>query len=151
MKICFVASSGGHWDELMTLEPFIKRENCIYATEDGGQARNSKLRPVYTFKQINRKEKAFILHFFAVLYKTIRILKKEKPDVIITTGALIAFPFCLFQRLRKGRVIYIESFARVSSLSLTGKLCYPLSDLFLVQWKELKKKYPRAIYTGGVF
>ena len=78
-------------------------------------------------------------------------MKAEKPDFIITTGALIAFPFCVFAKMRSVKVIYIESFARVNNQSLTGKLVYPLADLFLVQWESLLKLYPKAKYVGGIF
>lgn len=80
-----------------------------------------------------------------------KILKKEKPDFVITTGALIAFPFCIFAKLRGTKIIYIESFARVNNQSLTGKLVYPFADLFLVQWEPLLKFYPKAKYVGGIF
>ena len=76
---------------------------------------------------------------------------QEKPEVIITTGALIAFPFCLIGKLKKTKVIYIESFARVNNKSLTGKLVYPFADLFIVQWESMLELYPKAKYTGGIF
>ena len=76
---------------------------------------------------------------------------KEKPDVVITTGALVAFPICLIAKIFGKHIIYIESFARVNSRSLTGRLLYPISDLFLVQWEEMLKFYPKAKYVGGIF
>ena len=79
-----------------------------------------------------------------------KIIEKEKPDVIITTGALLSFPFCFIGR-KKSKIIYIESFARVNNKSLTGKLIYPFADLFIVQWKSMLKYYPKAKYTGGIF
>ena len=86
-----------------------------------------------------------------ILSSASKIMKAEKPDFIITTGALIAFPFCVFAKMRSVKVIYIESFARVNNQSLTGKLVYPLADLFLVQWESLLKLYPKAKYVGGIF
>ena len=76
---------------------------------------------------------------------------REKPDVIVTTGALIVFPFCLYAKLMGTKVIYIETFARVNDRSLTGRLVYPLADLFLVQWESLLELYPKAKYVGGIF
>ena len=49
------------------------------------------------------------------------------------------------------KIIYIESFARVDNASLTGKLFYKIADVFIVQWEELLKIYPKAIYGGGIF
>lgn len=80
-----------------------------------------------------------------------KILRQESPDVLITTGALLAFPFCVIAKIKGTKIIYIESFARVNSGSLTGRLVYPFADLFLVQWKALQQIYPKAIYVGGIF
>nr|WP_225349401.1 hypothetical protein [Limosilactobacillus reuteri] len=56
-----------------------------------------------------------------------------------------------FAKLMKKKVIYIESFARITTPSLTGKILYHFADLFIVQWKELLKVYPKAKYFGGIF
>lgn len=151
MKICYVASSGGHWEELMCLKELFERYDSFYITESGGQAAESQLYPIYTVPQINRKEKGFVLHFGKIVKEALRIFSKEKPDIVITTGALIAFPFCLIGKIKGAKIIYIESFARICEPSLTGRLCYFFADLFLVQWKELMTKYPKAKYVGGIF
>ena len=148
---CFIASSGGHWEELMCLKDIASEYDTFYITEEGGQANDSNLESVYTLPQTNRHEKKFILHFVKLFGRATKILKKEKPDFIITTGALIAFPFCILAKMRGIKIIYIESFARVHSKSLTGKLIYPFADLFLVQWKPLLEIYPKAKYVGGIF
>ena len=130
-KICFVSSSGGHWEELMCLKTISERNDSFFVTEEGGQAQDSDITDIYTLPQINRN--------------------KERPNVVITTGALIAFPFCVFVKLRGGKVIYIESFARVYNSSLTGKIIYKFADLFLVQWESMLEVYPKAKYVGGIF
>lgn len=150
-KACFIASSGGHWEELMCLKDIGEEYNAFYVTEKGGQANDSDLKRLYTLPQINRHEKNFVIHFFRTLSKAVRILRKEKPDFIVTTGALIAFPFCIVGKLWKIKIIYIESFARISDQSLTGRLVYPFADLFLVQWETLLQIYPKAKYVGGIF
>ena len=151
MKICFVASSGGHWEELMCVKDVAKEHEAIYITEAGGQAQDSGIERLFVLEQMNRREKNFVFKFLKLLGVARRILLKEKPDVVITTGALIAFPFCLIGKLTGAKVIYIESFARVTNKSLTGKLVYPFADLFLVQWESLLKAYPKAKYVGGIF
>lgn len=150
-KICFAASSGGHWEELMCLREIANENNTFYVTEEGGQVADSNILDVYTLPQINRHEKAFFKHFIALFREAHRIMKKEKPDVIITTGALMAFPFCILAKLCKKKVIYVESFARINDRSLTGRLVYPFADLFLVQWESLMKYYPKAKYVGSIF
>lgn len=151
MKICFVASSGGHWEELMCLKPIAEKYDSFFVTERGGQAEECSLNNIYVLPQINRHEKHFAAHFVKLFGSAKKILRQEKPDLIITTGALLAFPFCLCAKLSRKKVIYIESFARVENGSLTGKLVYPIADLFLVQWETLLKVYPKAKYVGGIF
>ena len=63
----------------------------------------------------------------------------------------MTYPVCLLGKMRKIHIIYIESFARGDEASLTGKLMYPLADLFLVQWEDMLKVFPKAIYAGGIF
>lgn len=150
-KICFVSSSGGHWEELMCLKPLTENYDSVFVTEKGGQALDSKLDKLYEVDQINRKEKFFAAKFIRLFVRAYRILRREKPDFIITTGALAAFPFCLWGKLLHRKVIYIESFARVEGKSLTGKLVYPFADLFIVQWRDMLKFYPKAVYVGGIF
>lgn len=152
MKICYVSSSGGHWEELMCLSPLFDNYESFFVTELGGQSEDCKLKQkVYTVNQINRNQLNFILAFLKLFFEARRIIRQENPDVIITTGALVSYPFCLIGKIKKKKIIYIESFARVEEKSLTGKLIYPLADLFLVQWQSMLKCYPKAKYVGGIF
>ena len=135
----------------MCLKKIAEENDAFYVTEEGGQAADSSLQPIYLVPQINRKERHFPLHFLRLFGRAFSILRKEKPKVLITTGALAVFPFCVIQKLRRGKVIYIESFARVHNKSLTGRLVYPMADLFLVQWESMTQLYPKAKYVGGIF
>lgn len=151
MKVCFVASSGGHWEELMCIKEIAEEYDAFFVTEEGGQAKDCAIDTIYILPQINRREKWFVFKFANLLLSAIKIMKVEKPDFVITTGALIAFPFCVYAKLMHTKVIYIESFARVEDRSLTGRLVYPFADLFLVQWESLLCLYPKAKYIGGIF
>jgi UDP-N-acetylglucosamine:LPS N-acetylglucosamine transferase len=151
LKICFAASSGGHWEELLCLKQIAKETDSFYITEAGGQADDWSRKKLYTLRQMNRHDRGFALLFIKLFIDVWKIIKKEKPDVVITTGALIAFPICLIAKLRGAKIIYIESFARVKDRSLTGRLVYPFADLFLVQWEALLECYPKAKYVGGIF
>ncbi len=151
MKICFVSSSGGHWEELLCLKKIANENDSFFVTEKGSQSDEFKDYNIYILPQINRCERNFIKNFLSLFFKARKIIKIEKPDIIITTGALISFPFCLIGKLNKAKIIYIESFARVNNKSLTGKLVYPFADLFIVQWKSMLKYYTKAKYTGGIF
>jgi len=147
----FVASSGGHWEELMCIRSIAQEHNTVYVTEEGGQARDSSLEKLHLVPQINRRQKDFLWKFLKLILTSGKIMLREKPDFVVTTGALIAFPFCVYGKLLGAKVIYIESFARVHDRSLTGRLVYPMADLFLVQWETLLKCYPKAKYVGGIF
>ena len=70
---------------------------------------------------------------------------------MITTGVLATIPLALLMKLFKRKLIYIESFAKVTSKTLSGKLLYKYADQFYVQWEEMLKLYPNAIYKGGIY
>lgn len=80
-----------------------------------------------------------------------KVLRKEKPDLIISTGAAVAVPFFYLGKLFGAKTIYIEVFDRIDTSTITGKLVYPISDKFIVQWDEMKKIYPKAINLGSIF
>lgn len=151
MKVGLISSSGGHWEELMCLSKLDEKYEVFYVTEKGGQSQETTVSPIYEVNQINRHEKKFLNNFLKLVINAWGILKEEKPDVVITTGALMSYPFCLLTKIKGGKVIYIESFARVHNKSLTGRLVYPFADLFLVQWEEMKCIYPKAEFLGSIF
>lgn len=150
-KIGFVASSGGHWEELMCLKDIAEKNDSFFVTEKGGQAHDFNNHRLYLFPQINRRELLFVLKFIAIIFKSLRIVIIEKPNVLITTGALISVPVCTLGKIFGAKIIYIESFARVENASLTGKIMYRRADLFLVQWESMLKVFPKAKYVGGIF
>jgi UDP-N-acetylglucosamine:LPS N-acetylglucosamine transferase len=79
-----------------------------------------------------------------------RLLRRERPDVILSTGAGLALPFFLIGKALRIRCVYVESVTRSESLSLTGRLVYPLADAFFVQWPGLAARLDKAIYAGGI-
>lgn len=151
MKICFTASSGGHLEEIARMKPIAENNESFLLTERGAFHTLNFCKKVYLVNQINRREWSFLFKFIVLCFVSIRILIKEKPDCIISLGALATYPICLFAKLRGTKVIYIESFARVDYPSLTGKLMYQIADLFIVQWEELLETFPNAMYGGGIF
>ncbi len=80
-----------------------------------------------------------------------KVLKKEKPDLIVSTGAAVAVPFFYLGKLRGAKTVYVEVFDRIDKATLTGKMIYPVADLFVVQWEEQKRVYPKAINLGSIF
>ena len=102
-------------------------------------------------KQVNREEKACIIRLISNTFCSLRIYWKERPDVIICTGVLAMIPMCLICKLFGKKLIYIESFAKVTSPTQTGKFLYKFADQFYVQWPQMKEIYPNAICLGGIY
>ena len=76
---------------------------------------------------------------------------KIRPKVIVTTGTHTAGPICYLGKLFGSKIIYIETFANTHKKTVTGRLIYPIADLFIVQWKEMLDLYPKAIYGGSIY
>lgn len=149
-KICYVASSGGHLEEILGLEGMDKEYPSLLITE------KTKYKPpywqqnVYYMPQVNRREKLCMLWLAVIFFKSLFLLLRENPDVIITTGALMSIPVCIVARLYGKKVIYIESIARVKTRSATGAFFYKykVANLFILQWDTLKALYPNAVFGG---
>ena len=150
-KICFAASSGGHYEQLMMLKPLMEKYDSFILTEKTQYEAKVAGEKTYYLKQVNRKEKTFLLRMLQNVFLTFGIFLKEKPNVVICTGVLAMIPMCLLVKLFGGKLIYLESFAKVTSPTETGKLLYRFADQFYVQWEKMKKVYPKAIYLGGIY
>lgn len=150
-KIAFIASSGGHLEEISRLKKVAEMYESFLVTEKSGLMSNDLCDKTIYVRQINRKQITFIPKFIELFIKTFIILVREKPDVIVTTGALVAYPFCILGKFFGKKIVYIESFARVHNASLTGKLVYKFADLFIVQWEDMMKVYDKAVLGGGLF
>lgn len=151
LKICMISSSGGHLKELNELKDVSKDYKTFQIVEKDDFSSLKIGTKQYFVRKIDRDEKHFFINFLNSFITIHKIFLKEKPNVVITTGALIAFPACIIGKLRGAKIIYIESYARINSLSLTGKLVYRFSNLFIVQWEELTEKYKKAKFYGSLF
>lgn len=149
MKICFVCSSGGHLTHLYMLKPFWQDKERVWATFDKEDARSllrgEKVYPVYY--PSNRSIKALLINSVRAL----KLLRKERPDLIVSSGAAPAIPFFWIGKLMGAKTIYIEVFDRIDKPTISGKLCYPVADRFIVEWEEMKQVYPKAVNLGSIF
>ena len=131
------------------LKPFWQDKERIWATFDKEDARSllkgEKIYPVYY--PSNRSLKALFINTL----RTITILKKEHPDLIVTSGAAPAIPFFWIGKMMGAKTIYIEVFDRINKPTIAGRLCYPVTDVFIVQWKEMKQVYRKAVNLGSIF
>ncbi|PRO76933.1 UDP-N-acetylglucosamine--LPS N-acetylglucosamine transferase [Lactiplantibacillus pentosus] len=80
-----------------------------------------------------------------------KVIRKERPDLIISSGAAVAVPFFYIGRLFGAKTIYIEVFDRIDKPTITGRLVYPVTNRFIVEWEDMKKVYPKAINLGSIF
>lgn len=149
MKVCLVGSSGGHLTHLYMLKPFWQNKERFWVTFDKEDARSllegEKMYPCYY--PTNRSLKALIINTRLAF----KVLKKERPDLIISSGAAVAVPFFYIGKLYGAKTIYIEVFDRINHSTMTGKMVYPVTDKFIVQWEEMKDVYPKAIHLGSIF
>ena len=150
MKICFAASSGGHLIEISRLTGVMESRDYFLITEKSDFQEKPFTDNVYYVNQINRKQITFIPSFIKLFFRCLKIIKKEKADCVITTGALMGYAAALAGKFLRKKIIYIESFARVDTASLTGRLIHPIADLFIVQWEDGMKFFKKAVYGGPI-
>lgn len=145
MKIVAVSSKGGHLDELSMIMETLDNYEVIYITELGVDNKKFK----YFMRPGTRSN--IIKYVFTLIYNLLYsgiILYKEKPDLIISTGAHTCVPFFWLGRCKK---IYIESFAKVNKPSMTGNLIKNTCDIIIVQHEEMLDVYENSVYFGGVY
>ncbi|MBU5687913.1 MAG: PssD/Cps14F family polysaccharide biosynthesis glycosyltransferase [Candidatus Aenigmatarchaeota archaeon] len=150
MKICICCSDGGHLIEIFQIKKaYISYPHFYILSKKSCKMFNIKDNKVYFIKDPGRNPLLYINLFF----KSFKIILKEKPKIIISTGAGFAIPSIILGKLIfRSKIIFIETFTRINEPSLSGKIAYYFSDLFFVQWKCLLKKYgKKAIYRGAVF
>lgn len=149
LKVCLVGSSGGHLAHLYMLKPFWSEHDRVWVTFDKEDARSilegEKIYPCYF--PTNRNIKNLIKNTFLAF----KVLRKEKPDILVSSGAAVAVPFFYLAKLLGKKLIYIEVYDRIDKPTMTGKMVYPIVDKFIVQWEEQKNVYPKAIYLGSIF
>ncbi|MEE0015860.1 MAG: PssD/Cps14F family polysaccharide biosynthesis glycosyltransferase [Clostridia bacterium] len=147
-KICFVSSSGGHWEQLQKLKPLADKYEGFFVTE---KTQFDAPLASYFMMQTDLKDKLMPFKMLVNSVKALKIWIKEKPDLIITTGTMVAYPFYLLSVICKKKFIFIETFGRANMPTVAGKLMEKHSDLFIVQWETQKKHYKKAIYGGCLY
>ena len=148
MKVLLAASAGGHLDELLEAQGGWRGHDIVFVTTGGMVA--ERLRewygvPVYVVGESNREHP---LKVFRVLARCAGIILRERPDVVISTGAAHGCLLCFLGKLMGAKVVWIDSIANVERLSLSGRLVRPCADLVLSQWPEVAARYRGVEYHG---
>ncbi|XP_042227437.1 UDP-N-acetylglucosamine transferase subunit ALG14 homolog [Homarus americanus] len=176
VKTLVVLGSGGHTGEMLkmvaTLDPFCysPRVYVVAATDAISLKRLSQMEErlqvnsggedqfivevVPRTREVGQSWTSTTVTAVWAFIFSVLIVARHRPSLILTNGPGTCVPVCisavLFRILGicQARVVFIESLCRVQSLSLSGRMLYRITDDFIVQWPQLKDKYPRSKYMG---
>jgi UDP-N-acetylglucosamine:LPS N-acetylglucosamine transferase len=158
VRVLAIASGGGHWTQLLRMRPAWEGCDVVYATthadyEKGvhqGAASSASRPRFYTFPDANMREK---LRLAWQLVVVVCIVLKERPDVVISTGASAGYFALRLAKYLGKRTIWVDSIANAEELSLAGQKVRPFADLWLTQWPHLAAgtgAAPSPKYLGAV-
>jgi len=143
MKVCIVSSCGGHLTEVRALKPAFSAHEHFYVLNDR-IALSDDMRDRTYFIRHSERDWLFVLN----LWEAWKILRRERPRLILSTGAGPAVPFALVGKVLRIPNIFIETLTRVTRPSLTGRIMYRLADRFFYQWRALQEFFPDGVYGG---
>lgn len=154
-KVLFIASTGGHLNELMQIKTLFKKYDYHIVTENTkvDKSLKKKYGDKMSFLIYGTKKYpiSYIFKFIANSFISLYYFFKYQPEVIVTTGTHTAVPMCYIAKIFGSKVIFIETFANRTSGTVAGKLVYPIADTFVVQWEEMHKIYPKSVCWGWLY
>ena len=148
MKIGIISSSGGHLFTTSQLKKWWGKNDRFWVVPKDGFSQD-QLKTERTYQAFSPEQRN-LSTMVKNTWLAIRVLRKERPDLIFSTGAGVAPPFFLIAKLLGIKTIFMEAYIFNPRPTLSGKLIYPIADLFIVQHQDLLKTYPRAKYLGSV-
>lgn len=152
-RILLIASVGGHLTQLLELKTLFKQYDYHLVTEATPVTKELVDKYHVSFLAYGARNYPFryIFKFSYNVIKSFYLFIRQHPDVVITTGAHTSVPMCYIAKLFRKKVIFIESFAKSQSPTLSGRMVYPIADLFIIQWESMKEIYPKAVYGGTIY
>ena len=153
-RVMFISSTGGHFSELMKLEPLFSKYKVTLVTESSSNKKKlkkeyKKYNIHFLLKHSNFKI-LFLFNLFINCFISCVYFIIYRPKYIVTTGAHTAGPMCCIGKLLGSKIIFIETMANINTKTTTGKYIYKFADLFIVQWEDMLKVYPKAVYGGWI-
>jgi beta-1,4-N-acetylglucosaminyltransferase len=147
--VLLVCSSGGHLLQLVSLAPAWEGFTCVWVSFDKSDVRSLLAGEtiVHAYGPTNRN----IPNFVRNLWLACRVVGRVRPRVVVTTGAGVAVPFAWLAWLNRAKVVYVESFTRIDTVSLSCRLISPVADRVYVQWPEAIRLVRGGRYVGNVF
>ncbi len=145
MRLCLVCSAGGHLYQLHRLENWWRKEDRFWVTcrKPDAEALLKEER-AYWAACPTRNATNLLRNFRLAL----RVLWRERPDLVISNGAGVAIPFFYVATLLGIPTLYVEVYDRIDVPTLTGRIVYPVTDIFALQWEEQREHYPRGVVVG---
>lgn len=143
-RTCWAYSPGGHLAELERATAGIRFTDCFHITFAGGRQVDPGDARLYHVAHPRRSFRRTL----RAGWQTLRVMLRERPDLVLSTGADVALPAIVLGKLLGAQVVYVESGATLAP-SLTGRLAYPFADLFIVPWPEKLAAFPRAQLASG--
>ena len=146
MRIVLVCSSGGHLRQLYQLRPWWTKHERLWVTFQKADSVSllAGEQVAWAYHPTTRNLRNLVRNLFLAW----RLLRRYRPRVVVSTGAGVAFPFFIVARLLGMKTIFVEVYDRIDLPTLSGRLCYPLSNLFLLQWEEQRHLYRRGHVVG---
>lgn len=152
-KVMFISSVGGHLTQMLQLKEMFANYNYLLVTEETDVTHdlNTKYKCEYLLYGSRQYLLSYIIKFSFNILKSFYLFLKYRPEIIVTTGTHTAVPMCYIGWLFRKKIIFIESFAKRTSPTLSGRLVYPVATTFVVQWKSMLKYYPKAEFWGWIY
>ncbi len=145
MRILAVASVGGHWIELLRLMPVFEGKEVIFASTKSEFSQTVEGYQFYPIPEINRNKK---IQIFNSIYKTFSLIRRVKPQIIISTGAMPGLMALFIGKLYGSKTIWVDSIANVDELSYSGKMAAKFADRTYTQWQDLASK--NCLFHGNI-
>ena len=147
MRVLLVCSSGGHFKGLLQLRPFWARRERLWVTFSSATTRAAlEDETVFWAHSPTNRHLPNLLRNAWLAWQVIR---RHRPDLILSTGAGVAVPFLLLGKVLGCRTVFVESITRIETLSLSARLVLPFLDRLLVHWPQLQTRCPRAELIGA--
>lgn len=154
-KVLFISSTGGHLSEMMQLSKMFDKYDYHIITEFTESTKNlkNKHKGRVDYLVFGTKDHLFsyIFKFGWNILKSFYLFFKVRPKYVISTGTHTAVPMCYIAKLFGAKIIFIETFANSTTKTLSGKMIYPIANLFIVQWESMLKLYPKAKLGGWIY
>lgn len=155
MKLLVVLGSGGHTAQMLKLVDLLgEKFEYAYLVASGDSLSAGKIRKrgevFFAHRPKDHGDNPLIIFFKVIrlLCESLCVLRMARPDAVVSAGPGLAVPVSLLGKAAGKKVIFLESWSRVYRASSSGKIMYRFADLFFIQWPELARVYPRAIYAG---